>query len=110
MLHNAITIAVTSHQYIIKNTAVPQMLHFKLKIYTSVKTAVWLTKSLDNCLSAAVLSGFSKEDPELLVRLSSVLNIMMADENVAVVKKLVLCMAQIYRSALLVSISICVLS
>lgn len=44
-----------------------------------------------------------KADPELLVRLSGVLTIMikMAEENVAVVKKLVLCMAQIYKSALL---------
>lgn len=62
---------------------------------------------MNNCLNAAVLSGLSKADPELLVRLSGVLTIMikMAEENVAVVKKLVLCMAQIYKSALLVSTS-----
>lgn len=42
-----------------------------------------------------------KADPELLVRLSSILSMMMAEEHVAVVKKLVLCMAQIYKAALM---------
>jgi len=42
----------------------------------------------------------SKVDPELLPRIVAVLPALLADENVAVTKKLTLCLSSVYKTAL----------
>jgi len=42
----------------------------------------------------------SKVDPELLPRIVAVLPALFADENVAVTKKLTLCLSSVYKTAL----------
>ena len=49
---------------------------------------------------------YSKVDPELLTRIVGNLSAMLCDENVVIVKKLILCLAQVYRSALQVGLDI----
>jgi len=45
----------------------------------------------------------SKVDPELLPRIVAVLPALFADQNVAVTKKLTLCLSSVYRTSLQVN-------
>ena len=45
----------------------------------------------------------SKVDPELLPRIVAILPALLADENVAVTKKLTLCLSSVYKTALQVN-------
>ena len=42
---------------------------------------------------------YSKVDPELLPRIVDILNTMLVDENVAVIKKLILSLSALYKAA-----------
>ncbi len=56
-------------------------------------------------LNTIFMSLFSKKDPEVLPKVIAHLNLMLEDENVGVVKRVILSMTQLYRVAVKVSMT-----